>query len=365
MPSDALFYRNGTLDDTLSAYERKIRGSIDTAIDAKLGTAPDDEIAKSLAAEMYVSPLRFRFDRVTRSAPKDVEIDISGNPMSFLAPGDSPFVKGTRLEFFLPFEGDATLLHLRTNPHSSQFPRGDIEGERVVIAVEGVNLEPAVAKQRLDTELALLKECAERSSIQVTQFNERLVGLILDAVKRRGTERSKHEQLGSAFDFPLEESREPVLAKGAHGGSPRRSEPTNHFEYDVALSFAGEDRTHAEALAMAIRSAGFRVFYDAYEQGELWGADLYERLHEVYSRKARYCVLFASKHYAQKVWTTHERRAAQERALTERAAGYILPIRVDDTTIPGLQQSIGYLPISMGIPAIARMLTAKLARPTN
>ena len=36
------------------------------------------------------------------------------------------------------------------------------------------------------------------------------------------------------------------------------------IEYDVALSFAGEDRAHAEALASSLRDNGARVFYDEF-----------------------------------------------------------------------------------------------------
>src|SRR6266487_6196182 len=90
------------------------------------------------------------------------------------------------------------------------------------------------------------------------------------------------------------------------------------YEHDVALSFASEDREVAEQLADRLRAAGVRLFYDKYEQASLWGEDLYEHLHDVFCKKARFCVLFASAHYARKVWTDHERRSAQERALAEK-----------------------------------------------
>jgi hypothetical protein len=47
------------------------------------------------------------------------------------------------------------------------------------------------------------------------------------------------------------------------------------FDYDLALSFAGEDRPVAESLAGLLRDDGVRVFYDAYEKAALWGKDLY------------------------------------------------------------------------------------------
>jgi hypothetical protein len=41
------------------------------------------------------------------------------------------------------------------------------------------------------------------------------------------------------------------------------------FEYDFALSFAGEDRKDAEKLAECLRRNKIRVFYDEYEKAEL------------------------------------------------------------------------------------------------
>jgi hypothetical protein len=42
--------------------------------------------------------------------------------------------------------------------------------------------------------------------------------------------------------------------------------PEDPYEFDVALSFAGEDRQVAESLADGLRNFGVRVFYDRYEQ---------------------------------------------------------------------------------------------------
>jgi TIR domain len=40
-------------------------------------------------------------------------------------------------------------------------------------------------------------------------------------------------------------------------------------EYDVALSFAGEDREYVEAVASSLQQAGVSVYYDRYEEAVL------------------------------------------------------------------------------------------------
>ena len=88
----------------------------------------------------------------------------------------------------------------------------------------------------------------------------------------------------------------------------------NQKKYEIALSFAGEDRACAEALATTLRNLAVSVFYDGFEKADLWGKNLYEHLSDLYQNQASYCVMFLSKHYAAKLWTSHERKAAQARA---------------------------------------------------
>jgi hypothetical protein len=113
------------------------------------------------------------------------------------------------------------------------------------------------------------------------------------------------------------------------------------FEYDVALSFAEEDKDIVDKFADLLRSKDIKVFYDKYEAAELWGKDLIDHLVNIYSRKARYCVMFISQHYPLKKWTNVERMAAQERAFRD-ANEYILPLRLDDTQVPGITETTGY-----------------------
>lgn len=47
------------------------------------------------------------------------------------------------------------------------------------------------------------------------------------------------------------------------------------MKYDVALSFAGEDRKYVEAVAVELKKLGIQVFYDKFETTDLWGKDLY------------------------------------------------------------------------------------------
>jgi len=132
------------------------------------------------------------------------------------------------------------------------------------------------------------------------------------------------------------------------------------YQYDIALSFAGEDRAYVEEVATFLKGRGVRVFYDRSEEVDLWGKDLYVHLDEVYRQKSRFCVMFISENYAKKLWTNHERTSAQARAFLENKE-YVLPARFDETRIPGLRPTIGYVDLSVHSPrAFARMVLQKI-----
>ncbi|MFC3895337.1 FxSxx-COOH system tetratricopeptide repeat protein [Lentzea rhizosphaerae] len=118
--------------------------------------------------------------------------------------------------------------------------------------------------------------------------------------------------------------------------------PEPEYEFDLALSFAGEDRPYVEEVARLLTDAGLRIFYDVQETAELWGRELTEYLDEIYRRRSRFVVIFASAFYAQSSWTSFERRSVLARSFST-SSQFVLPIRLDDTEIPGWPPSIGYL----------------------
>lgn len=136
----------------------------------------------------------------------------------------------------------------------------------------------------------------------------------------------------------------------------------NEFEYDIALSFAGEDRAVAREFAGLLRNKNIKVFYDEDYADDLWGKDLIAHLADLYQNKARFCVMFISRHYPLKRWTNFERKQIQARAFRDTNE-YILPIKMDDTEVPGIAETMGYRDIRQhSLESVAHALAKKLAK---
>jgi len=146
------------------------------------------------------------------------------------------------------------------------------------------------------------------------------------------------------------------LVKGTFNAKPVKSKKP----YEIALSFAGEDRFFVEQVAHELQSMGVKLFYDAFEQVNLFGKDLSAHLALIYKDQADYCAIFISAYYAHKAWPQFERQHAQARALTQQRE-YILPIRLDEAEVPGLSPTISYFDARSKTPsAVASILFRKI-----
>ena len=131
--------------------------------------------------------------------------------------------------------------------------------------------------------------------------------------------------------------------------------------YEVALSFAGENRPYVREVKDELKRLGITVFYDEDEQANLWGDNLYIYLDKVYSQATLYCVMFISKAYADKLWTKYETSVLQARDFVNAHDGTVLPARFDDTVIEGLKPQIGYVDLRKLSPrALADLIADKV-----
>ena len=133
--------------------------------------------------------------------------------------------------------------------------------------------------------------------------------------------------------------------------------------YQVALSFAGEQRKYVEDVARHLRSRSMDVFYDGFEKVRLWGRSGAEEFHEVFAKQSAYVVMFISKAYVSRAWPVHERRSILSGMIMQQR-DHVLPVRFDDTDVPGLPEDLIYLQASDYSPAeLAAMIAEKAGQP--
>lgn len=133
-------------------------------------------------------------------------------------------------------------------------------------------------------------------------------------------------------------------------------------KYDLAVSFAGEQRDYVEQTVRACQDLGHKVFYDKDKTNDWWGGNFIREQRIIYSSQTRFFVPFLSANYLSKPVPLDEFSSAMMTAV-KQGDGYILPVLMDDAPIPPdlLHPHIQYLRASEYTPEqLARQLQQKV-----
>jgi tetratricopeptide (TPR) repeat protein len=114
--------------------------------------------------------------------------------------------------------------------------------------------------------------------------------------------------------------------------------------FRVALSYPGEHREFVGRVAerLSERLGRERVLYDKYHEAEFARIDLDTYLQRLYHDESELIVVFFSENYERKEWPGLEWRAIRD-VIKQRRESTVIPVRFDDTEIPGLFSTAGSL----------------------
>jgi hypothetical protein len=333
--------------------------------EADFGTTSDEFLAARVASGLVVEAIVLHEDRISVSS-KDVKIDVS-HDFGRGGWGDGPvYTRGVEVTYTLPFSGDHELFKCRPNPFNFNPPRAVVSKGYLQFPIDQPDGDVKATKKDFTDEIRRIKEYLGWQQVQIDQYNSSIEQSVRGEVKSRRTVLDLRQSDLESLGYPTKGHSpsttkpppDPATARKASRSSGKRT-------YDVALSFAGEDREYVEAVATELELLGISVFYDRFELVILWGAEIATHLGNVYGRDSRFVVMFLSTHYASKAWPDHEKSFALGRHL-RGDTGRILPVRFDDTVIPGLPPTLGYLDLRVLTPAkLAELIRQKIDTPES
>jgi len=117
------------------------------------------------------------------------------------------------------------------------------------------------------------------------------------------------------------------------------------FDFDFALSFAGENRELASTIRDQLIVMDCSVFYDAQFEVNFLGHTWHNQFEEIFGRRARFVVCLLDKYHREKIWPTFERECFAPR-VKEHA---VIPIFLDDTPFVAIASDIVGIPFRDGL----------------
>lgn len=108
------------------------------------------------------------------------------------------------------------------------------------------------------------------------------------------------------------------------------------YEYEVAISFAGENRALAKHIANQLESLDIPVFFDEMFEANFLGHAWTKVFKEIFSEKSRFVLCLLDEHHERKIWPTFEREHFAPR-VTEQS---VIPVYLDDTKFVGIPSDV-------------------------
>lgn len=108
------------------------------------------------------------------------------------------------------------------------------------------------------------------------------------------------------------------------------------YNWDFAISFAGENRDLAKNITDLLNVLDCTVFYDQYYEANYLGTAWSAQFKAIFGEESRYVVCLLDKNHATKIWPTFERECFTPRV----ADGAIIPVYLDDTPFVGIPKDI-------------------------
>lgn len=112
------------------------------------------------------------------------------------------------------------------------------------------------------------------------------------------------------------------------------------FEFDFAISFAGENRILAELIANQLQTWDCTVFYDEWFEANYLGKAWHKSFTQIFGEQSRFVICLLDKHHAEKIWPTFERECFTPRV----ADAAVIPIYLDNTPVAGIPKDVIGIP---------------------
>jgi hypothetical protein len=367
-----LLFNEYDLRELLERQRPNVKAAVDNIPESRLLRESEEALVEEIRAASVLERLELSEDEISVER-EEVKIDVSQDRYRVIHDRSRPFhVDGLRVIYYLPYRGDAAFLRARPSSYTFNPPRAVRGNDELLFLYERTDGDIDATRVEFDRDLATVRQWIAWVNAQVDEYNAALPAVIHPLVSTRRSRLAESDEKLGSLGFKVRQKQVPP--ERAETAPPRPSTPKSGAtksaasaaesegpEFDVAFSYASENLDYVDRVATLLRTHDVKVWFDRQQEVDMWGHNLADHFADIFTKRARYIVMFVSEHYARKAWPTYERQQAQARAITSKEV-VILPVRFDDTDIPGLS-GVAYLDARKLTPAaLSKKIEEKVRR---
>ena len=155
---------------------------------------------------------KYRFDVPTLhegdivADQQETQIDVRHERQRDIRDRRRPFtIDGTVIELTIPFEGNAAAFRIQPSSHTMSPPTGEVHGSRLILKVEGSDLQPEQVRREMNRAIGEIKGYLDNLRGDAQNLNSQLRNIACSAIERRRNKLLKDQTLVASLGFPLKE----------------------------------------------------------------------------------------------------------------------------------------------------------------
>ncbi len=200
---DDFLFSHHDLSAVLGGHEQKMFQEIDSIdVNTFLNTSVDD-LCDHFEKEYTVKVPRFEQDQITVDQA-EAQVDVSQDPTRWIRDRSRPLhLTGTKVTFFVPFEGDRELFKCQPSAYILNPPHATIGQNEVVLTYTRMDHDADAVRSEFDRDLQQIYQFLEWITNDVSSFNSSLRAKARQRIEARRQKLLKDQGLVAALGYPL------------------------------------------------------------------------------------------------------------------------------------------------------------------
>jgi len=204
MRPELLFFRKGDLRDFLEHRKLELKKEVEGLDSNYILNVSEEDFCQYLISKYFLASPKIYEDKIYVYNSKEVDIDVSKEPMRIIFDGSRPFyVKGVQITIAVPFEGNSELFQYKPSAFTLNPPRGEIVGQEIHLIYQMVEHDAEKLKRTYKQDLEKIKRYLEWVDHDVSNFNKELKSFVRQIVSQRKKKLLNDISLVSSLGIPI------------------------------------------------------------------------------------------------------------------------------------------------------------------
>lgn len=227
--NDYLFIKYD-LRRVIEAHEKAMNDEIDDINGNKLLNTDVEKLVNYFKEKYLLLTPQLHEDKITVDQ-EESQIDVSGDPNRLIWDKSKPFyITGTKVDFYVPYEGDKDLFDCKPSTYTLNPPRGVVSETDLILTFQTTKHKSEEIKSSFEGRLNSIKSYLTNIKNGVAEFNSQIEDKIRARIKSRREKVKKDQGLAASFGFPIQKrenaSQTYVVPEVKRKIVPRMPEPT-------------------------------------------------------------------------------------------------------------------------------------------